>query len=124
LRPSIVLALAIGFTIAALLLPLLVFAVEVAQNPTLLGIQVDATVLNQSHVALTVALSYTGTIPLTDVQLMVCNRSMDLGDLHEGATKTVTIPLSVDEAPGLRPSDLGLRFKVMGIYHVEVRAID
>lgn len=124
MRPSIVLALAIGLAIAALLLPLLVFAVEVAQNPALLGIRVDATVLNRSHVALTVALSYAGTIPLTDVQLMVRNRSIDLGDLHEGSTRTVAIPLSIDEALGLRPSDLGLRFKVMGIYYVEVRAID
>jgi len=54
---------------------------------------------------------------------MVGNRSVDLGDLCERATKTITMPLSVDEALDLSPSDVGLRFKIMGIYSVEVRAI-
>jgi len=112
-----------GFAIVALLLPLLVFAVEAKQNPALLGIQINVVALNRSHVALSVTLSYVGTIPLTDARLMAGNRSIDVGDLREGTTRTVTIPLSVSEALNLRPSDVSLRFKIMGIYGVEVRAI-
>ena len=123
MRPSVVLVLAMGFAIVALLLPLLVFAVEAKQNPALLGIQINVVALNRSHVALSVTLSYVGTIPLTDARLMAGNRSIDVGDLREGTTRTVTIPLSVGEALNLRPSDVGLRFKIMGIYGVEVRAI-
>jgi len=122
LRPSTVLALATGFAIVALSFPLLVFAVEYARNPALLGVRVNVAPINQSHVALDVTLSYVGTIPLTDVQLVVGNRSTTVGDLHEGVAKTVTIPLNVDEARNLRPSDVSLRFKIMGIYGVEVRA--
>jgi len=123
LRPSAVLVLAMGFAIVALLLPLLVFAIEAKQNPALLGIQINVVALNRSHVALSVTLSYVGTIPLTDARLMAGNRSIDVGDLREGTTRTVTIPLSVSEALNLRPSDVSLRFKIMGIYGVEVRAI-
>jgi len=111
-----------GFAIVALLFPLLVFAVEAVQNPALLEVRVEVAAINQSHVALKMTLSYVGTIPLTDVRLVVGSKSTDVGDLREGEAKTVTIPLSVDEALNLRPSDLSLRFKIMGIYGVEVRA--
>jgi len=121
LRPSTLLALAIGFAIAALLLPLLVFAVEVAQNPALLEVRVNV-VLNQSRATLNVTLTYVGTVALTDARLTIGNRSTDLGSLSKGVTKIVAIPLSVGEALSLRPSDVSLRFKIMDLYSVEVRA--
>ena len=73
------LALALGFAIAILFLPLLVFAIEVARDSNLLRIQVNTAPFDQSHVALSVTLSYAGTVPLTDAQLSIGNRSIGVG---------------------------------------------
>jgi ABC-type glucose/galactose transport system permease subunit len=126
LRSSIpvVLALALGFAIAILFLPLLIFAIEVARDPNLLRVQVNIASFDQSPVTLNITLSYAGTVPLTDAWLSIGNRSIGVGGLHKGDVKTITTSLIVGEVLSFHPSDVSFQFKVMGIYGVEVKRLE
>lgn len=123
MRPSTTLAIAFAIIVAALLLPLITFATEASQNPSILGLQVKGEHINETHVLLRIEISYTGSIPITNAELELAKRILELHDLHAGDVKSITIIISVDEFSKLLQTTFTFRFRIMGLYNVEVKRV-
>lgn len=123
MRPSTILAIAFITVIAILLYPLLMFAMEVPQNPSIFGLRVDSELFNETHVLLRIKVSYGGSIPVTDVKLELMRRALNIGDLQAGEVKSINIIVSIEEATELQRMDFTFKFRIAGLYGVEVKMI-
>lgn len=122
MRPSTILAIAFVVVIAILLSPLLIFAMETSRNPLILGLQVRGEPINETHVLLRVEASYAGSIPITGMELELMGRILSIGDLCTGDTKSITAIVSVEDPSKLQQKTFTFKFRVAGLYGVEVRS--
>ncbi|MDH5815265.1 MAG: hypothetical protein QE164_00470 [Candidatus Nezhaarchaeota archaeon] len=124
MRSPTILAIVFFIVIAVLLYPLLLFAIEVPQNPSLLGLQVKGEALNETHVLLRIEISYSGSIPMTDVKMKLAERIFDIGDLRAGDVKSITAIVRIEEFNEMQRAPFAFKFKIAGLYSVEVKGVD
>lgn len=124
MRPSTILAIALIVIITILLFPLILFALEVPRSPPIFGLQVESDVLNGTHALLRVKVSYNGSIPITNVELELAGKVLELGDLYAGDVKYITTIASVEEFSRLQQQmAFTFRFRVVGLYGIEVKTV-
>lgn len=110
--PALLLSFAV-FTviILAVTVPPLIFVEETLHNPRTVSIEYYIVGNN-----LTVTITYSGSIPLTNVSIGVGNRTVTLGDLHKGDTVSGTLNIE-----GLSPPlNLSVSFSVFNLYPMKV----
>lgn len=107
--PAVVSSILFIISLLVVMVPLLVFVEEASSNPNLLSVSYR---VDNESIILTV--SYSGSIPLKDVKLILGNYSVDIGDLGKGSKASFRIPknVSVDE--------FELDFNIFGLYPVRV----
>lgn len=123
MRASTILAIAFIIVITILLSPLLMFAIEASRNPPILVFQVNSKVFNETHVLLTIEVLYGGSIPITELKLELMRRTLDIGDLQAGDVKSVTTIVSIEEISGSQQMVSAYRFRILGLYGIEVKKI-
>jgi len=109
-----------ALAVLSVLSPLLVFFAEMMEDPAhFLSVAVaEASAVNGSAV-LTVALNYTGSVPLTDFKLKIFGEELHFGTVTKGRhEKELVVPVSA--LANAARADIEMEFKVAGIYRLRV----
>jgi len=103
--------------ILALAYPLIVFTLEASTTPTLVNATYTYTQINQTHINLTLTITYSGSITLNDFTVILGNTTVYFGDLTPHTVKKKDILLNVNEL--LNSPTQGYEFVVQGLYPIK-----
>ena len=106
--------------VIALFSPLLVFLMEAQGNPEeYMYVKAAARPLNRTHVEVTVAVLYSGTVPLRDFAVTINEREVAVGDVSRG-NNTRTVVLGVGDLGSGPLRITALSYRVAGLYYIKV----
>jgi len=106
--------------VLALLSPLIVFLMEAQRNPEgFMYVKATARPLNGTHVEVTVAVLYSGTVPLRDFAVTLNGRELAVGDVSRGNNTRVVV-LGAGELGGGPLRITALSYRVAGLYYIKV----
>jgi len=107
--------------IVGLLSPLIVFALEVINNPMdAISISVGNVEISGDKVVVTLILDYRGSVPLADFKMSIGNQTVDFGDVTKGRHEgKLEIPAS-EAVDTLLKANVKVSFRVAGIYFVRI----
>jgi len=107
----------------AILYPLVVFFIELTQNPNTLTLSVESTfyMRDEGKVVVKLKLTYEGSIPLSEFKLTIYHTTLDFGTVEKGVyEKELVVPADVVEH---EPLMYHISFKIAGLYSISVERL-
>ncbi len=106
-------AIVLLFVIAGMISPLIMFFIELVDNPNLIAVSYEIAPKNVTHAKLKVTISYKGTVGLRNFTIKAFNKAISFGNINKGNyTKTVFLPYTSLK----RATNFSMAFSVAGLY--------